>query len=92
MNAAPAAGWPEPPCAVGFDASFAFVSALKRGRVRNELRRQLLVEQREQEVLRIELGMRVAARELLRGGDRLLRLDGEPREVHQCLLAGWSGR
>ena len=92
MNAAPAAGWPEPPCAVGFAASCAFVSALERGGVRNELRRQLLVEQREQQVLRVELGMGMAARQLLRGGDRFLALDGELREVHQRLRAGWSGR
>ncbi len=65
---------------------------LEGGGVRNELRRQLLVEQRQEQVLRVELGMGMAARQLLRGGDRFLRLDGEPREVHQRLRAGWSGR
>ena len=44
--------------------------------------REFLVEQCEQEVLGIDLGVAAAARELLRGGDRLLRLDGQLVEVH----------
>ena len=44
----------------------------RRSRVGNELLRQLLVEQREQQVLWIELRIAHAARELLRGGNGLL--------------------
>ena len=47
--------------------------------------RQLLVEQREQQVLGVDLGVAAAARVLLRGGDRLLDLDRQPVEVHRVL-------
>ncbi len=56
--------------------------------VGDELARQLLVEQREHEVLRVELGIAGAARQLLRGSDRFLRLDGELVEIHDYLLSG----
>jgi hypothetical protein len=53
------------------------------------LARQLLVEQREQQVLGIELGIARAARQLLRCGDGFLSLDGQLVEVHcQFLLSG----
>ena len=54
----------------------------QRVRVGHELARQLLVEQREQQMLGIELGVAVAARELLRRRDGLLGLDRELVEVH----------
>ena len=52
------------------------------GRVGHELRRQLLVEQREQQVLGIELGIAGPARKLLRGRDGLLALDRQLVEIH----------
>ena len=53
------------------------------GRVGNQLLRQLLVEQRQQQVLGVELGVAHAARELLGGGDRLLRFQRQLVEVHR---------
>ena len=53
--------------------------------VGHELARQLLVEQREQQMLGIELGVAVPARELLRCRDGLLGLDRELVEVHALL-------
>ena len=50
--------------------------------VRHELLRQLLVEQREQQVLGIDLRVAHPARELLRGADGLLDLERELVEVH----------
>ena len=44
---------------------------------------ELLVEQREQQVLGVDLGVAAAARELLRGRDRLLALDRQLVEVHR---------
>ena len=52
------------------------------GRVRHELLRQLLVEEREQQVLGVELGVAHPARKLLRRGDGLLALECQPVEVH----------
>ena len=49
----------------------------QRRRVGNELLRQLLVEQREQQVLGVELGVAHPARELLRGRDGFLGFQGE---------------
>ncbi len=60
----------------------------QRGRIRHELRHQLLVEQREQQVLGVELGVARPARKLLRGRDGLLALDRQLVEVHQCLGSG----
>ena len=55
---------------------------------------ELLVEQREQQVLGVDLGVAAAARELLRCGDRLLALDRQLVEVHrhvrQFLSHRWS--
>ncbi len=48
----------------------------------DERPRELLVEKRERQVLGPDLGIAVAARELLRGRDRLLRLEGQLVEVH----------
>ena len=53
-----------------------------RGLLAEERLRQLLVEQREQQVLGQHLGVPAAARQLLRGGDRLLGFDCQPLEVH----------
>ncbi len=55
---------------------------------------ELLVEQREQQVLRIDLRVTAAARQLLRGSDRLLALDRQLVEVHQSFLrtGGCAGR
>jgi hypothetical protein len=66
----------------------------QRLRVGDELPRQLLLEQREGEVLRIELRAAGATRQLLCGCDRLLALDRQSGEVHQCdlLSGGWAGR
>ena len=64
----------------------------QRLRVGNELARQLLVEQREQQVLGIELGIAAPARELLRRGDRFLRFHGELVEVHYVLSGCRSSR
>ena len=54
----------------------------------DERARKLLVEERDAEVLGVDLGVAAAARKLLRGGDRLSRLDRQPVEVHLVL----SGR
>ena len=54
----------------------------QRGGIGHELRRQLLVEQREHEVLGVELGIAGPARKLLRGRDGLLALDRQLVEVH----------
>ncbi len=64
----------------------------QRVRVGDELARQLLVEEREHEVLGIELGVAHAARQLLRGCDRFLGLDRELVEVHQRLSGSISSR
>ena len=53
--------------------------------------RQLLVEQREQQVLGVDLRVAGAARKLLRGGDGLLALDGQFVEVHVSFRAGDAG-
>ena len=52
------------------------------GRVRDELLRQLLVEEGDQQVLRVKLGIAHAARQLLRGCDRFLGFQGQFVEVH----------
>ena len=54
----------------------------QRVRVGDELARQLLVEEREQQMLGVELGVAAPARELLRCRDGLLGLDRELVEVH----------
>ena len=61
-----------------------------RARSLDERPRELLVEQREHEVLGIDLGVAAAARQLLRGADRLLRLDGQPVEVHVLFVGRGS--
>ena len=53
-----------------------------RGLLAEQRLRQLLVEQREQQVLGQHLGVPAAARQLLRGGDRLLGFHCQPLEVH----------
>jgi hypothetical protein len=58
------------------------------GRVGDELLDELLLDQREQQVLGVELGVAGPARLLLRGRDRLLALDRQLVEVHQCLGSG----
>ncbi len=60
-------------------------------RVRDERARQLLVEQREQQVLGVELGIAKTARALLRGGDRLLALHRQLVEVHYGFLRAGNG-
>ncbi len=60
----------------------------QRHGVRDELLHQLLVEQRQQQVLGVELGVARPARKLLRGRDGLLALDRQLVEVHQCLGSG----
>ena len=60
----------------------------ERGRIGHELLDELLVEQRQQQMLGVELGVAGAARELLRCGDRLLALDRQLVEIHQFLVAG----
>jgi hypothetical protein len=60
--------------------------------VGHELARQLLVEQREQQVLGVELGIGGAARKLLRSGDRLLGLDRQLVEIHYVLSGCRSSR
>jgi len=52
------------------------------GGVGDELLRQLLVEERKQQMLRVELGVPHAASKLLRGRDGLLALDRQLVEVH----------
>ena len=47
---------------------------------------QLLVEQRDAQVLGVELGIAEPARELLRAGDRLAALDRQLVEIHVSLL------
>jgi hypothetical protein len=49
-----------------------------------ERARQVLAEQCEQQVVGRDLRVAAAARELLGGGDRLLRLERQTVEVHQC--------
>ena len=49
---------------------------------------ELLVEERDAQVLGVDLGIAAAARQLLGGGDRFPGLDGQPVEVHLFL----SGR
>ena len=44
---------------------------------------ELLVEQREQQVLGIDLGIPAPARQLLRSRDGLLALDRQPVEIHR---------
>src|SRR5205085_1287703 len=46
-----------------------------------------LVEEREQQMLGRDLGVRPPPRELLRGGHRLLALDRQLVEVHQVFLS-----
>ena len=60
--------------------------------VGNELARQLLVQQCDEEMLGIELGVAVPACELLRSRDGLLRLDRQFREIHQVLSGSRSSR
>ena len=54
----------------------------------DERARQLLVEERERQVLGVDLGVAAAARELLRGRDGLLGLDRQLVEVHRFLRSG----
>ncbi len=62
------------------------------GRVRDELLRQLLVEEREDEMLGVDLRVAHPARELLRRADGFLRFEREPVEVHYArLLSGSVG-
>src|SRR6185437_9285935 len=61
-------------------------------RVGHELARQLLVEQRDEQVLGVELRIAVPPCELLRGRDGLLGLDRQLREVHQVLSGSRSSR
>jgi hypothetical protein len=56
--------------------------------VGDELPRELLVEQREEQMLGIELGVAQPARQLLRGRDGLRRLDRELVEIHSLLPFG----
>ena len=58
----------------------------------DERARKLLVEERDAEVLGVDLGVAAAARKLLRGGDRLSRLDRQPVEVHLVLSGRSSSR
>jgi hypothetical protein len=61
----------------------------QRVRVGYELARQLLVEQRDEQMLRIELRIARAARKLLRCGDGLLALDRQLVEIQSLhLLSG----
>jgi hypothetical protein len=54
---------------------------------------KLLVEEREHEVLGVDLRVAAPARELARGRHGLLRLDGQLPEIHGLLLrAGGDGR
>src|SRR5205823_13767056 len=53
--------------------------------IENELARQLLVEEREQQMLGVELGVALSARKLLRGRDGFLGLDRQLREIHAVL-------
>jgi hypothetical protein len=64
----------------------------ERVRIGDEPARQVLIEQRDEQMLGIELGVAVATRELLRIGDRLLRLDRELVEVHQLRSGSVSCR
>src|SRR5436305_1513055 len=58
----------------------------QRVRVGNELARQLLVEQRDEQVLRIELGIAHPPRELLRRGDGFLRFQRQLVEIQRFSL------
>ncbi len=51
---------------------------------------ELLVEQSQQQVVGRDLGIAPPARELLRGSDRLLRLDRQLVEVHVSSVLGRS--
>src|SRR5205823_12382896 len=64
----------------------------QRGGVGDELPRQILVEQPAEQVLRVDLGIAVAARPLERRRDRLLRLDRQLVEVHLSPRWYWQGR
>ncbi len=57
----------------------------QRLRRRHERARQLLVEQRQQQMLGVDLGVAAAPRVLDRGGNGFLRLDRQPVEVHLSL-------
>ena len=57
---------------------------------RDERPRQLLVEQREQQMLGVDLGVAAAPRVLDGGGDGFLALDRQLVEVH-VTLAFWAG-
>ena len=61
----------------------------QRLRRRDERARQLLVEQRQQKMLGIDLGVAAAPRVLDGGCDCFLRLDGETIEVHLS-SASWA--
>ena len=62
----------------------------RRSGTLDERARQLLVEQREHEVLRVDLGVAAPAGQLLGGADRFLRLDGQPVEVHVLFVGRGS--
>src|SRR5207253_9249194 len=61
-----------------------------RIRIGHELARQLLVEQRDEQMLGIELRVAAAARKLLRSRDRLLGLESELVEIHWSYLLSGS--
>ena len=67
LNARETCGCCWPPWIEGLPRSAASASARERRGVGDELLRQLLVEEREQQVLGIDLGVAHPARELLRG-------------------------
>ena len=56
----------------------------------DERPRELLVQEREHEVLRIDLGVAAPAGQLLGGADSFLRLDGQPVEVHVLVMGRGS--
>jgi hypothetical protein len=59
----------------------------------DERARQLLVEERDREMVRGQLRIAHAPREFLRAGKRFLGFEGEAIEIHQTLRAGClSGR
>src|SRR5581483_9199498 len=60
--------------------------------VGDELARELLVEERDEQMLWVELGVAVPARELLRRRDGFLAFDRELVEVHQALSGCRSSR
>src|SRR5581483_5410402 len=67
--------------------------ALRFGAQAAPVREELLVEQREQQVVGRQLGVAASQGEALRGGDRLLRLDRQLVEVHcdQSFVIGGCG-